>query len=556
MQQLASSPLLTALGYALLYTIGQFAVLWFVYFLLNLLFKLSPHQKYVSAVVAQFAGSVWFIATFIFLISQGNQNHSFLTPSASSTLLLPTIEMSMSWLQNLMQLVPLLSVLYLFILLFFIAKWIIAFSYTKRIKTIGLEKIPLEWRLFVREMSMQLGIKKNVSIYLSGLVNTPLTIGYLKPIILVPLGCINNLSTSQVEAVLLHELAHIKRLDFLINILLSVVETVLYFNPFVQLLNRDIKQERENCCDDWVLQYQYDGAMYANALMALATTTTSPKIALYASDKMMLLARIKRIIHPNKSSQYKPGISLGALIMFLLLGLQMIINPVGNSAFTSDKALAAITKNESEKVVFVSKPEVIDYIRNKKETDIKKDVKELKNKSHKSNNTVNSQQDYFTKNIEGSQSSSDKVNESVAIITQVKIPVKETNQNKLLTKIPFLLEQALENKQLTKAELIYLNTELQKLIAIKEKNQQHSNEDGEATFNVPAIYDLSLKDSKAQIIQNIYKLLASVNSRSAKDKSHSEQTEKVIIIELPCNGNDTIRQQIIITEKMLKVTKI
>ncbi len=556
MQQLAHTPLLTALGYALLYNIGQFALLWFVYFLVNLIFKLSPHQKYVSAVVAQFAGSVWFIATLIFLISKGNDNYAFLTPSASSTLLLPTIEMNTVWLQNLMKFVPYLSVLYLFVLVFFMVKWVDAFSYSNRIKTIGLEKIPLEWRLFVSEMSMQLGIKKKVLIYLSALVNTPLTIGYFKPIILVPLGCINNLTTSQMEAVLLHELAHIKRFDFLINFLLSLIETVLYFNPFVQLLSRDIKQERENCCDDWVLQFQYDGAMYANALMALVTTTTSPKLALYASDKMMLLARIKRILQPNKTKQLKPGISFAAVIMSVLIGLQMIINPVGNSTFTSNKSLFAIAKSENEQVAFTNKIEGINYSRNNKETGTKKVVKQQDNKSKKRNNSLKLQKDQLTRNIEESQYGTDNANESDALIAPVKSPFKEVNQNKLLTKIPLLLEQALENKQLTKAELIYLNAELQKLVALKEKNPQNSNEDGDETINFPAIYDLSKKDSKAQIIQNIYKLLASVNNRSANDNSLKEHTEKVIIIELPCNGNDTTKQQIIITEKMLKVTKI
>ena len=165
----------------------------------------------------------------------------------------------------------------------------------------------------------------------------------------------------------------------------------------------------------------------------------------------------------------------------------------------------------------------------------------------------------LTKNIEESQSNTNDANDSDAsdaFIAPAKNPIKEPTQNKLLTKIPLLLEQVLENKQLTKSELIYLNTELQKLVAIKEKNQQHSNEDGFATINFPAIYDLSKKYSKAQIIQNIYKLLASVNNRNVYDKSLNDETEKVIIIELPCSGNDTTKQQIIITEKMLKVTKI
>ncbi|MBC7587673.1 MAG: M56 family metallopeptidase [Chitinophagaceae bacterium] len=93
----------------------------------------------------------------------------------------------------------------------------------------------MDWKIFVKQVSYQLGIKKNVNIYLSELVTTPMTIGFLKPIILVPLASINHLSAEQIEAVLLHELAHIKRLDYLFNLFLSVTETILFFNPFTQL---------------------------------------------------------------------------------------------------------------------------------------------------------------------------------------------------------------------------------------------------------------------------------------------------------------------------------
>jgi len=112
----------------------------------------------------------------------------------------------------------------------------------------------VEWRLFVQQLAQQLGIKKTVRIYLSGSITSPLTLGFWKPVILVPLASINHLTTKQVEAVLLHELAHIKRYDYLYNIILSVIEAVLFFNPFTQLISKQLKRERENCCDDWVLQ--------------------------------------------------------------------------------------------------------------------------------------------------------------------------------------------------------------------------------------------------------------------------------------------------------------
>ena len=138
----------------------------------------------------------------------------------------------------------------------------------------------MDWKIFVKQVSYQLGIKKNVTIYLSELVTTPMTIGFLKPIILVPLASINHLSAEQIEAVLLHELAHIKRLDYLFNLFLSVAETILFFNPFSQLISKTIKKERENSCDDWVLQFKYNPSMYAEALLRIAYLQTSSSFAM------------------------------------------------------------------------------------------------------------------------------------------------------------------------------------------------------------------------------------------------------------------------------------
>jgi bla regulator protein BlaR1 len=132
-----------------------------------------------------------------------------------------------------------------------------------------LQKMPAEWRLFVNRIAGQLNIKKKIQVFLSDTVTTPLTIGFLKPVILIPVASINHLTTDQLEAVLLHELAHIKRYDYLVNIILSVVEISLFFNPFTQLLSKNIRKERENSCDDWVLQFQYDASFMQKHCCAL-----------------------------------------------------------------------------------------------------------------------------------------------------------------------------------------------------------------------------------------------------------------------------------------------
>ena len=105
--------------------------------------------------------------------------------------------------------------------------------------------ISTKWKTFVAETSNRLNIKKDVAIKISKSITTPLTIGFIKPIILIPIASINNLTAAQLEAVLLHELAHIKRQDYLINLLLMMIDVLMFFNPFSKCISNQINIERE-----------------------------------------------------------------------------------------------------------------------------------------------------------------------------------------------------------------------------------------------------------------------------------------------------------------------
>ena len=167
-----------------------------------------------------------------------------------------------------------------------------------------------------------MGIKKPVHIWISELVSSPVTIGYIKPVILVPLAAINHLSAQQMEAVLLHELSHIKRYDYLVNIIINFIQTVLYFNPFVKAFVKTVEREREKSCDEMVVQFQYDPHGYASALLILEKANHYPRpLAVAASGKKYdLLHRIELILGIRK----KPVISFNRLAG-LFAGLLCVI---------------------------------------------------------------------------------------------------------------------------------------------------------------------------------------------------------------------------------------
>lgn len=319
MPTLSQSPILQALGYAIANSLWQMAMVWIVYVLLNSLFKFRSEIKYRIAVAAQVTGFAWFIVTLQYYYQECSQAvrvaEAFYLQNGE-TVILPSEKGSLlSYFLKAEQVLPYLSVAYLLLLVFLTIRWFRAYRYTQLVRLNGLHKIDVDWKLFVAKVAGQLGIKQKVRIYLSELVQSPVTIGFLKPVILVPIASINHLSAQQLEAVILHELAHIRRHDYLLNIVLSIIELGLFFNPFTRLITKSISKERENSCDDWVIQYQYNPSMYAEALLRIAVMQKNPAMAMYAvKTKGELLSRVQRMVH-QKDSRFNYRHQLLALLL-------------------------------------------------------------------------------------------------------------------------------------------------------------------------------------------------------------------------------------------------
>jgi beta-lactamase regulating signal transducer with metallopeptidase domain len=159
----------------------------------------------------------------------------------------------------------------------------------------GLLKPAVELKLFTQLKVHQFGIKRKVKLWLSTSVQTPVTFGYFKPIILLPVALLNNISTMQAETLILHELTHIRTNDYLLNWFLVTAETVFFFNPFIIGLCKKIKLEREKNCDINVLSFEYSPALYAETLLlAERMKQLTPVFQLAAVNrKKHLLQRIQ-----------------------------------------------------------------------------------------------------------------------------------------------------------------------------------------------------------------------------------------------------------------------
>ncbi|MBL7749212.1 MAG: M56 family metallopeptidase, partial [Chitinophagaceae bacterium] len=308
---------LQSLGWAVLNSLWQLALLWVLYQVLTAVFKkISPATKSLLAAGLLISGFAWFMYTFITVLIAGPAHTDTLTAgivAASANNELST------WLQ---QSLPVASVIYLILLLLPVLRFMRNYRYVQVIRQYGRSKLQVDWRMFVQRTAAQMGIRKKVNAWVSELVSSPVTIGFLKPVILVPLAAINHLSPQQLEAVLLHELSHIKRSDYLVNLIINFIQTILYFNPFVKAFVKIVEREREKSCDEMVLQFQYDSHDYASALLTLekASQVQKPFAMAAAGKKNDLLHRIETIM----GVQPKPSLSFNKLAG-LFAGLLCII---------------------------------------------------------------------------------------------------------------------------------------------------------------------------------------------------------------------------------------
>lgn len=303
----SQSIFLQALGWATLNSFWQMGLLWCVYQLTVHFINPSSNRKYLQAVYSLGAGAAWAGWTFFAFYTKGQQAFSFLDLPFLSNRLLPMVLTAASVTYLLLLVVPGVNVY---------RNW----RYLQAIRHKGLAKAPAKLRLFVEKIAGHIGIRKPVRLHLSSLVTSPVTVGYLKPVILVPIAALNNLTPAQLEAVLLHELSHIRRYDYLVNLFVTALHVVLYYNPFVRLFIRALETEREHCCDELVLQFEYDKVAYASALLELEKTNHhQAALAMAATKGHNLLHRIERIVGIQKKARLNVQHLMGAFAALMLL---------------------------------------------------------------------------------------------------------------------------------------------------------------------------------------------------------------------------------------------
>lgn len=244
---------------------------------------------------------------------------------------------------NLQLITPWILTAYVFViaykLLVAVYSWV---QFKKQYKT-GLLKPSVDLKLFTEIKAHQFGLKRKVKLWLSSSIQTPVTFGFFKPIILLPVVLLNNISTRQAETLILHELTHIRTNDYLLNWLLLSAETFFFFNPFVTSLCKKIRLEREKNCDMNVLQFEYSPVLYAETLLlAERIKQRVPVFQLAAVNRKKHL--LQRIIFftsdkiANQNMRFNIITSVIGLVLLIMLSTAIVFQS-GNSGFPAQSAV-------------------------------------------------------------------------------------------------------------------------------------------------------------------------------------------------------------------------
>lgn len=171
-----------------------------------------------------------------------------------------------------------------------------------------------QWVERVREMAAQAGISRTVQLLQSARVRTPMALGLVRPMILVPLGFFVQADAVGAEAVLAHELAHLRRLDPLVNGLQCILETLLFFHPAVHFISRRVRTERECCCDDEAVMACGDAVLYVETLCRLDALHGRPLSLVLSARGGNLMERITRLLAPTSA----PRLAVPSLVLALV----------------------------------------------------------------------------------------------------------------------------------------------------------------------------------------------------------------------------------------------
>lgn len=326
--EILNGPAGTILGWTLIHLLWQATAVALILGAIRTLWKgASSNARYTTAILALATVLVLPGLTFAHLWNQQT------IPAATTGAIEPAAGISMEFLESTNEASPvaakatesLISMglpwlvgLWMLGVALLTARLVVRTAWTSRLTRNRVIEVEGSWHRVVERMRKKLGIGQRIEIFESSMIEVPTVVGWIKPVILVPTSVFTGLTYRQIETILAHELAHVRRFDALVNFLQSVIETLFFYHPAVWWISGRIRIEREHCCDDVAIAVCGDRVAYAKALTFLEETRGAVPVGAVAASGGSLLDRIRRIAGVEERDRKAP--SIAALVILVMLG--------------------------------------------------------------------------------------------------------------------------------------------------------------------------------------------------------------------------------------------
>ena len=350
---LSKSPFVHALGWTLLHFFWQGAMI--ALLLACILGALPSHasrMRYAASCAAMALIVALPLITFGILAAKSPHQtlHIVMPLSAENRTVLLTGELGASteqWSvrceQAVNQLLPFFIGFWLAGVIVLLCRLNLGLITTMKLSSIGAEPAAAELQKVLQTLRIRLGICRAIRFLHSTRVDAPTVVGWLRPAILIPLGCMTGLSEVQIEAIFAHELAHVRRHDYLIALFQSLIEALLFYHPAVWWISNRIRVEREHCCDDLAVAVCGDRLAYAKALSFLEERRSPTPAGAFGATGGVLKMRIARLLDLSQPPIFPRTAAAILVVLVAIAGFTIW----GSARAQSTSSRREVTSNQS-----------------------------------------------------------------------------------------------------------------------------------------------------------------------------------------------------------------
>ncbi|MDZ4262964.1 MAG: M56 family metallopeptidase [Pseudomonadota bacterium] len=328
---------INSLGWTLLHSLWQYALIAISCALLLLFTRnFSSNTRYLIALGSLVLGTL--ISAITFYHYQQASVQIILQPAKQ------TAAITLFASENLFGLVSVINdhinnlvVIWLVGFLVYSLKTLLDYRYCQHLKNKHIIATPEQWQSIFAMLVDKVGASPNIRLRISTIAASPCVIGHFKPVVLLPIAVLMGMNQQQVEMILLHELAHARRQDYVIGLAQTIIKTLFFFNPFAHWISNQIDKEREHACDDIAVAISKNPILFAHTLKEFATMNINQKPAMNINGNKLLLTRITRLFNKHERVPKSRHSLLASLIIMLS---SIVITVCANAKPENDKTIS------------------------------------------------------------------------------------------------------------------------------------------------------------------------------------------------------------------------